>query len=193
MPGKKIKTFWKILLFTLLSAVIIAVIAYMLVSHFYPLHYFDIVSEYAKEYSLAPELVMAVIHAESKFDKDAVSAVGASGLMQIMEETAYWLVPQMGIEDFDYGQIFDPRINIQIGCFYLDMQIKRFEDIETALCAYNAGGGNVQRWLENPDYSSDGKTLDHIPFSETQNYVERVFANQKIYSLILRFLPLPSR
>ena len=59
--------------------------------------------------------ICAVIHAESRFNADAISSKGASGLMQIMEDTAYWLAPKMGLEDFDYETIFDPDVNIRMG------------------------------------------------------------------------------
>jgi len=147
----------------------------------------EIINKYAEEFDLEPELIFAVIHAESRFNENAVSRVGASGLMQIMEDTAYWLAPQAGISDFKYSQILDPEINIRLGTFYLSLLYRRYGDINVALSAYNAGSGNVGRWLENPEYSSDGKTLDHIPFPETRNYVERVDVNRRIYSLILRF------
>ena len=158
------------------------------VNRYYPLRYADIVRQHAETYDLEPSLVFAVIHAESGFNSNAVSRAGASGLMQIIESTADWLAPQIPLEDFDYGaQIFDPATNIHIGTFYLRMQYDRFGSMDVALAAYNAGSGNVSNWLGNPEYSSDGQTLDYIPFTETRNYVERVASNQRIYDYILRF------
>jgi len=177
----------KLLLIALVIIVIAAVCAVLLVRRFYPLRYLDIISKYAEEYNLSVELVCAVIHSESRFDENAVSPEGASGLMQIMESTAYWLAPQIGMDDFDYGQIFDPEINIRLGCYYLSMLGRRYGDIDVALSAYNAGSGNVEEWLKNPEYSSDEATLDHIPFTETRNYVSRVASSQRIYSILLRF------
>ncbi|MCL2227357.1 MAG: lytic transglycosylase domain-containing protein [Oscillospiraceae bacterium] len=159
-----------------------------LVNRYFPLRYIDVVNEYARTHDLEPELILAVIHAESRFNSDAISRVGASGLMQIMENTAYWLAPQIGLDGFNYeAQIFCPEINIRMGTFYLNMLINRFNDLDAAIAAYNAGSGNVGRWLSNPDYSSDGVTLDHIPFPETRNFVERVALNRQIYAVILRF------
>jgi len=166
---------------------IIAVGAILLVNRYYPVRHVDTINRYAEIFDLDPVLIFAVIHAESRFNENAVSRVGASGLMQIMEETAYWIAPSAGLNDFHYDQILDPEVNIRLGSYYLSMLLGRFGDLKVALAAYNAGSGNVERWLSNPEYSIDGKTLERIPFLETRNYVERVAENQRIYSIILRF------
>ena len=186
---KKKKIFGKIVLLSILLCLVVTiVVGVFLINRHFPLHYVNIVNEHAEMFDLDPELIFAVIHAESRFNSNAVSRVGASGLMQIMEPTAYWLAPQIGLENFCYEtQIFDPAINILIGTFYLRMLISRFDCVEVALAAYNAGTGRVNGWLSNPDYSIDGITLDYIPFSETRNYVDRVAFNQRIYRIMLKF------
>ena len=177
----------KIVLAFIILLLLAAVSAFFLVRRYYPLRYSDEIKKYAEEYGFAPEFICAVIHAESRFNENAVSSEGASGLMQIMEGTAVWIAPMAGFEDFDYGQIFDPEINIKLGCFYLNMLERQFGDIETALSAYNAGSGNVSEWLGDPRYSSDGKTLDKIPYPETENYVRRVADAQRVYAVLLWF------
>ena len=179
------------LLLVLFSIAVVIVGIGAMVNHYYPLRYIVEIKRYANEYSLKPEFVCAVIHAESRFNKDAVSEEGASGLMQIIESTAYWLAPKLDMEDFDYSQIFDPDINIRMGCYYLNLLDRQYDDTDTALCAYNAGSGNVDMWLNDPEYSSDGKKLDSIPFLETQDYIKRVTDNQKIYSIILKIRDAP--
>ena len=185
MQKKKSGLAGRVILVLLLLILIAIIGVIIVVNHYFPTTYFEIVSRYAEEFDLEPELIFAVIHAESRFNENAISRAGASGLMQIMEDTAYWIAPMAGIDEFNYSQIFDPEINIRLGSYYIGMHIRRFEDITVALCAYNAGSGNVTGWLDNPDYSSDGKTLDYIPFAETRNYVERVMRNKQIYSIIL--------
>ncbi|MDF2859012.1 MAG: lytic transglycosylase [Neobacillus sp.] len=155
------------------------------VNHLYPLRYFDTIQKYAEEYHLKPELVCAVIHTESKFNKEAISPKGASGLMQITESTATWLAEELGMTDFAYDQVFDQEVNIRLGCYYLNRLENQYGNMNVALCAYNAGSGNVNNWLNNSEYSSDGKTLNRVPFSETQNYLKRVKNTQKIYAYIL--------
>lgn len=174
------------LLLILLFLISLAFGAVIVVNHYFPMNHNELVFYFAERFNLEPELVFAVIHAESSFNANAVSISGASGLMQIMEPTAYWLAPQAGIENFSYTQIFDPETNILLGTFYLNMLKNRFGCIEVALSAYNAGSGNVGNWLSNPDFSSDGRSLEYIPFPETREYVRRVMRNHQIYSNILR-------
>ncbi len=136
----------------------------------YPVSYSSYITRYAKENELDPYLVIAMIKQESNFVADARSPY-AGGLMQLTELTATEYAEKMGLTDYDY---MDPETNIQIGCFVLSSLIDRYGDINTALAAYNAGMGNVDNWLTNPDYSADGKTLYRIPYSETRNYIKKI-------------------
>ena len=77
-------------------------------------------------------------------------------------------------ELYEKQKMFEPETNIKYGCFYLRYLIDKFSDLDAVICAYNAGQGNVKSWLENNEYSSDGKTLKKIPFQETENYLNRV-------------------
>ena len=158
-----------------------------ILKYYFPVNHRDIIRKYAAENQLEESLVFAVIHTESRFREDAISHMEASGLMQIMRDTAYEQATMLGIENFNYDQIFDPEINIRLGTHYLARLIQQFGNIDTALAAYNAGRGNVARWLENPEFSSDGKTLHTIPFPETRNYVERVNTRQMVYRYLLWF------
>lgn len=146
----------------------------------YPIRYTDIVEEYAEEYSLDPYLVYGVIKAESNFVHDAHSGV-ARGLMQITDDTAGWIADKMKLKSFEPEMLDDPESNIRMGCFYLRYLLDYYKDTELALAAYNAGMGNVNRWLANAEHSADGKTLDNIPFKETREYVERVENYTEIY------------
>ena len=93
--------------------------------------------------------------------------------MQITDDTARWIAKEMNIEQYD-DMVEDPETNIKMGCFYLAYLMKKYENAEAALAAYNAGPGNVNSWLVGGEYSADGKTLDEIPFGETKRYVQRV-------------------
>jgi soluble lytic murein transglycosylase len=175
-----------IFMIILVLVIIAAVCAITLVFKYYPTRYLDVIRENAEKYDLKPEMICAVINAESGFDSRAVSSVGASGLMQITEGTAYWLAEKMEIEDFDYTAIFDPGLNIRMGCFYLAMLYSQYGDMNTALCAYNAGGSNVNEWLQDPEHSSDGKTLYDIPFAETREHIKRIENRQRVYAIKLK-------
>lgn len=146
----------------------------------YPLAYEDIIRHYSDLRELDPYLVMAVIRAESSFIADAQSPVGALGLMQLMPDTAQWIAERIGL-NFPEIDLFHPRYNIRMGTYYLRMLIDMFEEVDTALAAYNAGMGNVGRWLNDYRYSADGRTLHTIPFTETRNYVERVNDFWEVY------------
>lgn len=154
-------------------------------SWYYPLKHIGIIRKYAAEYGLAPSLVCAVIHAESKFDEAALSRKGASGLMQIVRGSADWAAAEIGIPGYDYSRVREPEINIRIGCWLLARLTAQFGDTDTALAAYNAGSGNVSKWLKNPAYSADGVRLTSAPFRETENYLRRVRFNLEIYRFIL--------
>ncbi len=150
----------------------------------YPLKYVDIINANAAEYGLEPEFICAVIHAESRFNEKAVSHKGAYGLMQLTSPTAAWLAKEMGIDDFEQEQIFQPEINIKLGTYYLKKLLKNYKgDIINALAAYNAGSGNVSNWLKDPNYSKDGTSLSKIPFPQTKSYIDKVKFNLKLYGL----------
>ncbi|MCI5604844.1 MAG: lytic transglycosylase domain-containing protein [Clostridia bacterium] len=136
----------------------------------YPVAYGDWIMKYSAKNDLDPFLVMAVIKQESNFVPEAHSGY-AGGLMQLTPETARWNAKELGISDYDY---MDPETNIKLGCHYLKYLLIHYGNIDTALAAYNGGMGNVNSWLSSDECSSDGVTLDYIPFPETRNYVVKV-------------------
>jgi len=146
----------------------------------YPRSYEELVQNGAANFSLDENLVYALIKAESKFDKDAVSHAGAVGLMQLTPETFKWINEKQGITE-ENTDIYDPQDNIDAGCALLRLLLDHYGNLETALSAYNAGMGNVSSWLQNEQYSSDGMTLHTIPFPETREYTKRVQENYSMY------------
>lgn len=237
--------------------------------------YYKTILHYSEKYSLKPELVLALVKAESNFDKDAISDKGAVGLMQIMPETAAFIAEKLvgdndkikviggknkdsasniadekssggsdgnfrkndidysadsaigsgksdenisgfgdsqnsaDSEDEEYNKsgndtdsrrenegddeedikvidLKNPECNINIGCAYLYYLRKKFDDESVILCAYNAGEGNVRKWLADSRYSSDGMTLYEVPFEETAEYVKKIAKLQKRYKNYLK-------
>ncbi|MEC9488165.1 MAG: lytic transglycosylase domain-containing protein [Halanaerobium sp.] len=147
----------------------------------YPFHYRKLINLYADEYNLDPYLVAAIIFVESHFDSRAVSVKGAIGLMQIMPATGSWAARQMGL-DLQEGDLFEPEINIQVGCWYLGDLFQEFDNNPyLVLAAYNGGKGNVRRWLEEGIWEGDKKGLENIPFLETRRYVSDVAAVSRKY------------
>ena len=147
----------------------------------YPIRYREYVERYAEENSLEPALVFAVIKAESSFRPEVVSSAGAIGLMQIMPRTAGKIAERFGGEFSADADLYDPETNIMFGCALLRWMTDEFGNTDTVLAAYNAGWGNVTKWLADEAYSTDGATLHTIPFKETENFVKRVASAAEKY------------
>ena len=141
----------------------------------YPKKYSALVKEYSCEYGVPEYIVYSVIKVESNFDINAVSPKGACGLMQLMPDTYAWLCE---ISQAEKGDISDPRENIRYGVCLLSILYKRYGSWDIAYCAYNAGMGNVDKWLK------DGQ-LD-IKFKETENYLKRIKAAERVYKRLCR-------
>lgn len=151
--------------------------------HYYPQEYSQYVSEYSAEYGVDEALVYAVIRTESGFRAEVESSVGARGLMQIMPETFEWLQTLSdGEVIYSSSELYNPQINIKYGTYYLSYLIDHYNGNEMlAVAAYNGGFANVDSWLEDERYSSDGLTLSEIPYNETSQYVERVENTKSVY------------
>jgi soluble lytic murein transglycosylase len=118
---------------------------------------------------------------ESRFDPEAVSWVGARGLMQIMPTTQTGIAEQLG-ENIAPGDALTPQPNIRMGASYLRSMTDYFKgDIELALMAYNGGAGSVESWLKDPKVASGDDLLRWIGYGETREYIERVSLSYRIY------------
>lgn len=147
----------------------------------YPIKFASIVEKEAKAYGISTSLVLAVIKTESGFDQNATSPVGAKGLMQMTDETFAWMQMEVdGEEAYSAENLYQPEISIKYGCALLKKLIDYYESVDLALCAYNAGMGNVSQWIER--YGDD--TLSNIPFPETESYVIKVHKALDIYQEI---------
>ena len=150
----------------------------------YPVEYEALIRQYAAENEIPPAYVAAVILAESSYRPEAVSQVNAQGLMQILPSTAEWIAGKFD-ESYTEGCLFDPETNIKYGCWYLGFLMRRYDgSMRCSSAAYHAGQGTVDKWLADPAYSSDGKTLDKIASDATGTYVERVLKYYEKYEEI---------
>lgn len=148
----------------------------------FELEHYDTVLQACEDYGVEPSLVYGVIRTESGFDEQAVSSADAKGLMQITESALEWL--WLRSDEFDEvtaDDLFDPETNIRCGVYMLSLLFEQFDSEQAVIAAYNAGLGNVEKWLADGTYSSDGVTLEAIPFEETRDYVERVQTSKAIY------------
>ena len=147
----------------------------------YPTEYSEIIEAKSEEYDVPLSVIYAVIKTESGFDPAAESWVGARGLMQITEDAYEWIDYYRGATGADWDDLYDPEVNIDYGVWLLSYHYGLFGDWETVYAAYNAGPNAVKKWLENTEYSTDGRTLYNIPYEETANYRKKVSAYRKGY------------
>lgn len=154
---------------------------YLLATH--PMKYTSSVSAYSGEFEVPEMLVYAVIKTESSYNENAESNVGARGLMQIMEETFDWIKFRLGDDDsVTFDDMYNAETNIRYGTYLLGYLLNYFEgETDVAMAAYHAGVGNVTSWLEDNEYSDDGKTLKEIPISDTAHYVDKINNALAIY------------
>jgi soluble lytic murein transglycosylase len=135
-------------------------------------------------------MIHAIARQESQFNRDAVSHAGARGLMQLMPGTARETAGKLGLS-YNPGSLnADTDYNIQLGSTYLQRMLAYYGgNYPLAVAAYNAGPGNVNKWIRaNGDPRLPGgdmvKWVEQIPIFETKNYVQRVLENAVVYDLM---------
>jgi soluble lytic murein transglycosylase len=130
-------------------------------------------------------LVYALMRQESAFNPQALSPVGARGLMQLMPATAGFIANDKRLAGKAQGDLFDPALNITLGQRYVAHLLADrgiMNDLLVMTAAYNGGPGNVAKWQRNVDYKDDPLLyIATIPARETRQFIERVFANLWIY------------
>lgn len=141
----------------------------------YPFPYAESIEQWSQQRQLNPMLVMALIRQESRFEPKIRSVVGATGLMQVMPETADWVANQISLPQYN---LEDPNDNINLGTWYLDYTHREYANNSLfAVASYNAGPGSVADWIGRFDYSDPDQFIEQIPFNETKGYVKAVFEN----------------
>ncbi len=184
-PGRSVA--WLVLLTaaTLASYTVVRVI----LRRTYPIRHRDLILEASASFDLDPSLILSVIKVESNFDAMAVSPRGAVGLMQVMPDTANWIVNDVRPRELEWAsggdvssELRDARYNIFVGSWYLRYLMGQFGDLRLALAAYNSGQGRVSTWLvEEKVKGGDEFALGDIPFTETRDFVNRVLTVMEWY------------
>ncbi|HEY7925251.1 MAG TPA: transglycosylase SLT domain-containing protein [Vicinamibacteria bacterium] len=147
----------------------------------YPIRYEPELVAAAREDGLDPALVAALILQESSFDADALSRVGARGLMQVMPTTGRRIARAKGVR-YKRAALNDPMTSLDFGTHYLRQMSERFSGAaEQVLAAYNAGPHRVDAWTAMRGEQSPEEFIETIPFSETRSYVMIVLANREQY------------
>ena len=147
----------------------------------FPMPFRSAVVARAREINLDPAYVYGLIRQESRFIMDARSSAGASGLMQLMPETARWTARRIGLP-YSGELITDRDMNIVLGTNYLKLVLDDFGGSQAmGAAAYNAGPGRPRRWREGPTLDP-AIWAENIPFNETRDYVKKVLSNAVYYA-----------
>ena len=139
----------------------------------YPMEYREIVEKVSAEEGIAEHVLYAVIYTESSFDAEAVSKVGAVGLMQLLPSTAEWLTEREGVE-YTEQMLTDPEFSVRYGAKFLKILYDRYNNWDAAHAAYHAGFGRVDSWLEEGIAHYEEGQLVGIPIDATEIYVNRL-------------------
>jgi len=147
-----------------------------------PLRHEDIIRQQAHDKGLDPALIAGVIYAESHFIDGRTSSADAQGLMQLTPATAQYIAHKSGGTQFRVADLGTPQVNIAYGAYYLKYLMQRYGgDVPLVLAAYNAGEGNVDKWISEARAKSKDLDVTAIPFGETRSYVTKVLDARKQY------------
>jgi soluble lytic murein transglycosylase len=149
---------------------------------FYPLAYWDTITQEARAKNLDPYTVAGLIRQETVFNPRAVSPANAYGLMQLLPSTARLTAKRYGVDEEITTEtlLSNPRLNIRLGTSYLREQLDKYGRIEYVAAAYNAGPGHIAEWRASLPLQID-EWDEAIPFKETRGYVQGVVRNTLQY------------
>lgn len=151
----------------------------------YPIYYPNIIQNNAVKFEHDPNLLLAIIQTESKFSGDETSKKGAIGLMQIMSDTADWILEKGDYPNSYRENLHNPAINVELGSWYLRYLSDVYNnDLIVVLAAYNAGPGTVNRWLMSKQWDGSLSSLSQVPYGETRHFIQRVLYTYERYSKV---------
>lgn len=153
----------------------------------YPRYWVEEINIAGQKLNIDPYLIEALIREESYFNENAKSKTGATGLMQIMPQTANYVISKLDEDMKTLANLENPRINIYIGSNYLKYLKERFNNDDLmVIAAYNGGEGSVNKWQKNYGTEDYDEFIEQIPYEETRNYIKRVFTNYHMYRKIYK-------
>lgn len=177
--------------FSAVKIVLLAVIVLLVLNagdigrFFFPIPYRQIIFSEAAGVGIDGYLLAAVIKTESNYNPRAVSVKGARGLMQVMPETGRQVAGDIGIRNYSPDLLFNPEINIKIGAAYIsDLRREYGGNTVEALAAYNAGGGNVKKWIDQGIWDGDRARVDQIPYPETRQFIRKILFYDQAYKYL---------
>ena len=141
----------------------------------YPFPYLETIENWSQQRQLNPLLVISLIRQESRFMPQIKSVAGAVGLMQVMPGTGKWIAEKTNTKDYNLEK---PEDNIRMGTWFLNYTHSEYNDNSLlAVASYNAGPGNVSKWVRERGNIDPDLFVEQIPFDETKGYVRSVFGN----------------
>ena len=156
----------------------------------YPTAFQETLAPQAKRLALDLSWIYGLIRQESVFRPNAVSQVGALGLMQLMPKTGKTVGAKLGLTLDNPHQLLDPETNLTVGSAYMSTLLRRFSGNEAlATAAYNAGEERVDDWLPDAGSLPADVWIDTIPYTETRNYVHKVMAHTVMFDYRLNGKP----
>jgi soluble lytic murein transglycosylase len=157
----------------------------------FPSPFRDVMHASTQNLGLDMAWVYGLIRQESRFIQNARSHVGASGLMQLMPNTAKWVARKIGMNNFAQHQVNDINTNILLGTNYLNMVLNDLDGSQAmATAAYNAGPGRPRAWRSTLPRAVEGAIFaESIPFTETRDYVKKVLSNATYYAALFESKP----
>jgi peptidoglycan lytic transglycosylase len=142
----------------------------------------------AQRYRVDPALIKAIVWRESRFNPGARGRAQEIGLMQLQEEAAREWAEAEHVAGFEHEQCFDPRTNTLAGTWYLGKLLRRYsqadDPVPYALADYNAGRGNVLKWMHGPAATKSSLFLEQIGFPTTRDYVKSVMRRMAKYQTV---------
>lgn len=172
-----------LLLIVLLLGFLISLALAFLGSSRYIIRHGDLIDKVAKEESIDPHLLAAIVRTESDFQENVVAHDGGMGLTQLMPETAKEKADELGIE-YSREKIMDPETNLRIGSHYISQLIQKYQNLDLAIAAYNVGPGKIDTWLKDGIITWERESLENIPAPITRAYVKKVNRAKLIYSVL---------
>ncbi len=146
----------------------------------FPLPHRQALAAAAREWDLDEAMLYGLIRQESRFMTEVRSPMGAVGLMQIMPRTARWIARQIPVRPFRTAMLERPDVNLTMGSYYYHRVLTALGNPILATAAYNAGPARARRWRD--DKALEGAIYaETIPFTETREYVKKVFTNAWFY------------
>lgn len=163
----------------------VALLPERLVKALYPAPFSDCVKEYSKKNKVEMPLIYSMMKSESNFNHRVKSSAGAIGLMQLMPSTAAGIAKKLRLKQYD---LKDPCTSVMLGAYYIaGLSVRYKGQLEYVVAAYNAGAGNVNKWIKSGSFTDKDFFAEFVPFYETRHYIYRTKKFMIIYKSIYRW------